>query len=75
MAYFLQTPDNELYCYAVDEFFTSTPSPQYYWYWYVDVTDIVSAYQTDHTSFQKGKYSLWVYYDALFFRKSEFTIK
>lgn len=75
MAYFLQTPDNELYCYAVDEFFTSTPSPQYYWYWYVDVTDIVSAYQTDHSSFQKGKYSLWVYYNALFFRKSEFTIK
>lgn len=75
MAFFLQTPENELYCSAVDQYFSGTPSPRYYWYWYVDVTDIMSAYQADHATLQKGKYTIWIYYNAQFFRKTNFTVK
>ena len=75
MTFFLQTPDNELYCTSVYEYFTGTPSPRYYWYWYVDVSDIISSYQADHATFQPGKYTIWIYYNALFFRKSNFTVK
>lgn len=75
MAFFLQTPDNELYCTSVYDYFSGTPSPRYYWYWYVDVSDIISSYQADHAAFQSGKYTIWIYYNGLFFRKSNFTVK
>jgi len=75
MAFFLQTPEHEIYCYDTSEYFSGTPAPRYYWYWYVDVSDIVAAYQTDHAEFQKGKYTLWIYYNGLFFRKNNFTVK
>ena len=75
MTFFLQTPENELYCTSVYDYFSGTPSPRYYWYWYVDVSDIIRSYQTDHTAFQPGKYTIWIYYNALNFRKSNFTIK